>query len=201
MPRPYDTPTSCTILTPPSTLYPPPPAMDLLIQLDRSAPLSLHQQLYEAIRQAILEGQLLPGQRLPSTRSLAHSLSVSRTTVTQSYEQLLSQGYLETMHGSGTYVCAQLPDFLGRSGPVNTAPPERSPVSLSPYGTRLQQTALIQQPEPATPISFRYGRPALDRFPLKLWPAIFRAICRCDRPLPAIWHGCGQCAVIRHKLS
>jgi GntR family transcriptional regulator / MocR family aminotransferase len=143
--------------------------MDLLIQLDRSAPLSLHQQLYEAIRQAILEGQLLPGQRLPSTRSLAHSLSVSRTTVTQSYEQLLSQGYLETMHGSGTYVCAQLPDFLGRSGPVNTAPPERSPVSLSPYGTRLQQTALIQQPEPATPISFRYGRPALDRFPLKLW--------------------------------
>ncbi len=66
--------------------------MDLAIALDSNAAVPLHRQLYEELRRAILSGRLLPRQRIPSTRTLAKSLGISRTTVTQSYEQLLSEG-------------------------------------------------------------------------------------------------------------
>ena len=84
--------------------------MDLAILLDSTSSLPLHQQLYEALRQAILTGKLLPGERLPSTRMLAQSLGVSRGTVKLGYEQLLNEGYLETAAGSGTFVCPQISD-------------------------------------------------------------------------------------------
>ncbi len=86
--------------------------MELTLSLDHDSATSLHRQVYAELRRSILTGRLLPGQRLPSTRSLSQSLSISRTTVTQGYEQLLSEGYLETQHGSGTFVCRQLPDAL-----------------------------------------------------------------------------------------
>jgi len=144
--------------------------MDLPITLDSHASQPLHQQLYEALRQDILRGRLLPRQRLPSTRSLSKSLGISRTTVTQSYEQLLSEGYLTAIPGSGTYVCAQLPDDLLRSEPVASSPkPVAAPVSLSQFGTRLAETAFSLQHEPESEISFRYGRPGLSHFPVALW--------------------------------
>ncbi len=61
-------------------------------------------------RQSILTGKLIPGERLPSTRTLAESLGISRGTVKLGYEQLLNEGYLETVNGSGTFVCQQISD-------------------------------------------------------------------------------------------
>ena len=66
--------------------------MDLVLSLDRTAPLPLYQQLAAALRLAVLQGRLQPHQQLPSSRRLAQSLAVSRSTVTQSYDQLLSEG-------------------------------------------------------------------------------------------------------------
>src|SRR5512141_2244884 len=112
--------------------------MDLAIALDSHSSLPLHQQLYEELRRAILTGRLLPQQKVPSTRFLAQSLQISRTTVTQSYDRLLSEGYLETIVGSGTYVCAQLPDDLLHPPLVDVAPnPTPLPIQLSDYGERL----------------------------------------------------------------
>ncbi|MBW4555967.1 MAG: PLP-dependent aminotransferase family protein [Trichormus sp. ATA11-4-KO1] len=145
--------------------------MDLAIALDSNSPLPLHQQLYQELRQAIFNGRLSPGVRIPSTRSLAKSLSISRTTVTQSYEQLLSEGYLTTVLGSGTFVCAQLPDDLLHSTPIASSQIiTRPPVKLNRYGQVLSKTEdLPRIPAPNTPINFRYGQPAIDQFPLKLW--------------------------------
>lgn len=144
--------------------------MDFPIRLDQGAPLPLHQQLYEELRHAILDGRLLPHQRIPSTRSLAKMLGISRTTVMQSYERLLSEGYLETLRGSGTYICAQLPDDWLRSDPVQSASQSNcSPIQLSQYGTRLSQSCFTLLSEPDVSINFRYGRPALSHFPLKRW--------------------------------
>lgn len=152
--------------------------MDFAITLDSNADLPLHRQLYEELRQAILSGRLLPRQRIPSTRSLSKSLGISRTTVTQSYEQLLSEGYLETIVGSGTFVCAQLPDDLLRSTPVEPIQKmTRPPVQLSKYAFRLAQTDALLQTEPNAPISFRYGRPALDQFPMQLWRKLLSRHC------------------------
>jgi GntR family transcriptional regulator / MocR family aminotransferase len=97
--------------------------MDLAIILNPNSPQPLHYQVYDALRCAILSGRLLPRQRLPSTRSLANSLNLSRTTITQSYDRLLSEGYLETIVGSGTYVCAQIPDDLLHTPPLESVPP------------------------------------------------------------------------------
>ncbi|HEY9858874.1 MAG TPA: PLP-dependent aminotransferase family protein [Candidatus Obscuribacterales bacterium] len=139
----------------------------------------LHRQLYEELRQAILSGRLLPRQRIPSTRSLAKSLGISRTTVTQSYEQLLSEGYLETIVGSGTFVCAQLPDDLLWSTPVESAQKmTRPPIKLSKYGAELAQTDVSLKAEPNAAISFRYGRPAFHLFPMQLWCKLLSRHCR-----------------------
>ncbi|MBD2035333.1 PLP-dependent aminotransferase family protein [Leptolyngbya sp. FACHB-321] len=155
--------------------------MDVAIVLDHYSETPLHQQLYDELRQAILSGRLLPRQKLPSTRAIAQSLSISRTTATQSYDRLQSEGYLETIVGSGTYVCAQLPDdwmqslaapMLARSQPLT--------VPLSRYGATLAQTPFTLQPEPDLPISFRYGRPALREFPLKLWRKLLSRRCCAD---------------------
>ncbi|TDB93642.1 PLP-dependent aminotransferase family protein [Actinomadura sp. 7K534] len=50
------------------------------------------------------EGRLAAGERLPASRALAGVLGVSRTVVTEAYEQLYAEGWLEGRHGSGTYV-------------------------------------------------------------------------------------------------
>lgn len=135
------------------------------------------------MRQAILSGRLLPCQKLPSTRSIAQSLGISRTTASQSYDRLQSEGYLETTVGSGTYVCAQLPDDLMQSISVPTlARSQPLTVPLSRYGATLTQTPFTLQPEPELPISFRYGRPALTAFPLKLWRKLLSRRC-CAEPI------------------
>ncbi|MGH7999885.1 MAG: PLP-dependent aminotransferase family protein [Brasilonema sp.] len=156
--------------------------MDFAITLDSNSPLPLHQQLYEELRQAILSGRLLPGRRIPSTRQLAKSLGISRTTVTQTYDQLLSEGYIETIVGSGTFVCTQLPDDLLHSTPIpSTGKMTRPPVKLSKYGDSLIKTEDVPRiPEPEMPINFRYGRPALDQFPIKLWRRLLSRYCCSD---------------------
>ena len=155
--------------------------MEFAIALNSNSEHPLYRQLAEELRRGILTGRLLPGERLPSTRSLSQTLSISRTTVTQSYEQLLSEGYLETRHGSGTFVCSQLPDDLLHAKSVEPiAVSSTSPFQLSQYGTHLAETPFALLPEPQTEINFRYGRPALKHFPVNLWRKLLVRHCRED---------------------
>lgn len=70
---------------------------------------SLRSQLYAAIRSEIVNGRLVAGQRLPSTRALAKSLAASRNTVLEVFERLAAAGYLTGKVGSGTHVARPLP--------------------------------------------------------------------------------------------
>src|SRR5215469_8406086 len=118
--------------------------MDFIVALDGKRDAALHRQLYDGIRSAILTGRLGPGQRVPSTREMARSLRVSRTTVTQSYDELLSEGYLEAVVGSGTFVCKELPEELLRARASRTRGLQESPATtirrrpLSEYGSKLK---------------------------------------------------------------
>ena len=87
-----------------------PPGILPVIAVDRSAAQPLHRQIYQGYRDAIVERRLRPGQRLPSTRSLARELSLSRVPVVSAFEQLLAEGYIESAVGSGTFVARTLPD-------------------------------------------------------------------------------------------
>src|SRR6266700_4130915 len=88
--------------------------------LDPQSATPLHRQIYDEWRQGILSGRFRPGERLPSTRDLARTLTVARTTVTSAYDQLIGEGYLQSSHGSGTFVCRELPEELlrARRGPA-----------------------------------------------------------------------------------
>src|SRR5690606_14872274 len=72
-------------------------------------------QLYAQIRDAVVNGRLKPGERMPSSRALALELGVSRNSVVTAYDQLSIEGYLTGETGSGTFVCTDLPDFLNTS--------------------------------------------------------------------------------------
>lgn len=92
------------------------PALPLV--LDRGAPTSLPAQLSDAIRRLVGAGLLARGARVPSSRALAAELGVSRSVVTQAYEQLVAEGWLASSHGSGTFVAGAVADV---------ATPARSP--------------------------------------------------------------------------
>ena len=65
---------------------------------------SLYRQLFTSLRQAIIDGNYLAGEKLPSSRELAKSLQISRNTVVSCYEQLTAEGYIVSRPGSGSYV-------------------------------------------------------------------------------------------------
>src|SRR6202158_2544761 len=80
------------------------------ITIDRAAAKPLYRQLYDGYRDAIVERRLRGGQRLPSTRTLAAELRISRIPVLNAFEQLLAEGYFESRKGSGPFVAGALPD-------------------------------------------------------------------------------------------
>ena len=105
----------------------------LHIAIDRFAATPLHRQISEGLRLAVLDGRLRPGQRIPSSRTLAGELEVSRLPVLTAYENLLHEGYLEGRVGSGTFVSTTLPEHLLQS-PASSPPAALS--ALAPRGTR-----------------------------------------------------------------
>ncbi|MEO6726216.1 MAG: PLP-dependent aminotransferase family protein [Blastocatellia bacterium] len=160
--------------------------MEFAVTLDHKSASPLHRQLYDELRRAILARRLKPGERVPSTRALASSLKLSRATVTQSYEQLISEGYLQAVIGSGTTICAQLPDELLRTAPVKTlkaaAQTKRAAtIKLSRYGASLDDSLPLEAPEPELPINFKSGRPALEEFPMREWRRLLLRHCRAEK--------------------
>ena len=76
---------------------------DLVIDLNYDGS-HLYEQIYHHIKEEIRKGELLCKEKLPSTRSLAAYLQVSRSTVELAYEQLLSEGYIESVPYKGYFV-------------------------------------------------------------------------------------------------
>jgi GntR family transcriptional regulator/MocR family aminotransferase len=143
--------------------------MELPIELAAAGNLPLHRRVYEALRAAIVGGRLGRGTRMPSTRALAEMLGVSRTTLTSTFAQLISEGYLYAAIGSGTFVSTDLPD--DGAAPDDAAGPragERA-FRLSAYGRSVTKAEPLEPPRLANTIDFRDGRPAFDRFPYDVW--------------------------------
>ena len=85
---------------------------DMAISLKTDGSKCLYEQIYEHIREEIKRGRLQSGERLPSTRALADYLQLSRSTIETAYEQLSSEGYIESRPYKGYFVCCmeELPD-------------------------------------------------------------------------------------------
>lgn len=145
------------------------------LRLDNRLAEPLYRQIYLRIKDAIAQGSLAAGSRLPSVRGLASDLGVARATVESAYAQLIAEGFLQSRGQAGTYVSPQLPHVP--PGAVSAAPPlaAMAPDPLQPQG--------MLQP-------FQLGVPALDAFPRALWQRIVArqlrgstvASWRCRRP-------------------
>lgn len=133
----------------------------------------IYQQIYENLRGAILIGQLKRGTKLPSTRSLAVELGVSRNTVLSAYDQLTAEGYLETVEGKGTFVTRALPEDL--SVPDEAVARRSSTDRAHHISARGSTVAAAQtMPKALYPaaqgrVAFTFGLPGLDAFPYELW--------------------------------
>ncbi|HXZ81669.1 MAG TPA: PLP-dependent aminotransferase family protein [Terriglobales bacterium] len=136
--------------------------------LDPNSPAPLHRQLYEWYREAILNRQLRPGTRLPSTRALAAELNVSRIPILNAFEQLLAEGYIDSRVGAGTFVACSLPDDLSRPQRVHSPiSARRSARKISSYA----KTLLSAGAQPWAPIrgAFRVSLPEWHQFPFEDW--------------------------------
>jgi len=103
------------------------------IQLDPQGPQSRYLQLVTQLRGAVTSGQLTEGTRLASTRALAGALGLSRGLVVEAVDQLVLEGYLRTVPGSGTFVAPHLgaPLGPGPAGRRSDPPPDASEALLS----------------------------------------------------------------------
>jgi GntR family transcriptional regulator / MocR family aminotransferase len=127
----------------------------LRMRLDRRLSTPLFRQLYQRVRDAILDGTLRPGAMLPSSRSLAAQLSTARGTVELAYAVLAGEGYIVGHPTSGTMVNPGL-----RHLPAAGSDSELRRTIIQPHPSP-------DRPAPARP--FQMGLPALDAFPRKAW--------------------------------
>lgn len=76
----------------------------ITISLDSKSRVPMYIQIYEYIKREILTANLSAGEKLPSARSLAANLEVSRSTIDTAYEQLVAEGYIEAKEKCGFFV-------------------------------------------------------------------------------------------------
>lgn len=145
----------------------PPAAMRLSIAIDRSRPIPISEQITINLRDAIVEGRLGPGARLPSWLDMATQLGVARGTVKAAYERLIDEDLVVTAGAAGTRVA------------------DKS-ISLPP-------AAIVDIPRPMQgmergfylkPLPFQMGVPAQDAFPMKLWSRMRTKAVRDDAMAP-----------------
>ena len=141
----------------------------LVISVNRKSGRPLHRQIYDAFRCMIVAGSLSSGQQIPSTRTLASELGISRIPVLNAYGQLLAEGYFEARVGAGTFVCSSLPGQASR--------PEKRGKSRIPENLarrRVARTAgmlprFARAPWAGREGAFDLSQGALDEFPHKVW--------------------------------
>jgi len=140
----------------------------LLRDLQFTSADSLQLQLYRQLQQRIVSGRLTPGMRLPASRQLAESLSLSRNTVSLVIEQLKAEGYLESHVGKGVFVSQQLPPLVEAPAvDVDVLPLPQ----LSHYGELLDQLPKDKGPKQRP---FAPGIPDISAFPMSAWARIVR---------------------------
>ncbi|WP_196599876.1 MocR-like pyridoxine biosynthesis transcription factor PdxR [Pectinatus frisingensis] len=120
------------------------------IQVERKHDIPMKRQIYQKIRDQILKGYLISGAALPSTRELAKQLKVSRNTICEAYEMLITEGFLIHRQGAATRVVPGL--------------------NIGTYSKK--PTKIIPQEKKQYIVDFQTGRPDLRHFPQYLWQQI-----------------------------
>nr|WP_314266877.1 PLP-dependent aminotransferase family protein [uncultured Moellerella sp.] len=137
-------------------------------------------QVYYAIRKAILDGRLSVGVKVPSSRALAEMMSISRNSVIAGFERLIDEGYLITNQGSGTFVSSTIPDELIRTTSDNMSKTIDAGIKekINPNINRLEKLWCQSQPNSKDEYIFNIGVGCADLFPHGLWGRLLGRVWR-----------------------
>jgi len=151
-----------------------------LISVDARVGKPLHKQIYDAYRALIVDGSLRAGASIPSTRSLAVDLGISRISVLNAYAQLTAEGYFEGRVGSGTFVSLSLPEQLTSCAPLQGAPTSATISGPRPLSRRggLLSASSASAPWRHGRGAFTIGQLAFDQFPFRVWSTLVARHCR-----------------------
>lgn len=131
-------------------------------------------KVYHTIRNAILDGRLAAGTKLPSSRAFAEMMSISRNSVIAGFDRLTDEGYLFTKKGAGTYVSTTRPDDVIKLPTKMCHVPKSQQTTFHPNSNL---TNLATQWEKSRPNTSQYkmfniGVGCVDQFPHDLWGRI-----------------------------
>src|SRR5262245_66448844 len=115
---------------------------ELILDVDRGAAVPPFLQIARALAADIRRGRLRPGDRLPGSRRLAATLGVHRNTILAALAELTAEGWIEAIHGRGTFVTHAIPENRGR------------PFSRT-LGIRQRVPARVPFPLPDPPAAYR----------------------------------------------
>ena len=144
--------------------------IQLAINRDSRQPLDA--QIAAALRELILRGALAAGVRLPSSRTLAQDVQVSRNSVLAAYAQLIAEGYAEARTGSGTRVAAVTPERMLRAKPQKVTSSRvvpRPAAQITDFARTLTRFGSNVSQLNDRIVPFRIATPALDNFPINIW--------------------------------
>ena len=143
-----------------------------VIAVSKKFPKSLYKQVYEGYRQAIVDGNLRAGQRVPSTRVLAGELGISRIPVMSAYAQLLAEGYFESRVGSGTMVSKSLP-ARGNDSELKRESSRALASNQRKLSKRCSTVGSAEGFYPRRGIKpFSVSQIAFEHFPLQVWNSL-----------------------------
>lgn len=143
-----------------------------MLKIERGNGFPIYQQIYEQIKADILSGNLPKGFRITSTRTLASELQVGRNSVESAYDQLVLEGYITAVPGSGYTVNKMESDLYQE-------PPCAEKCAVSP-GNHIHDRSAVQY-------SFQYGELESRSFPSKIWRTYVADIL--DEPWVQFVHG------------
>lgn len=101
------------------------PVCDLLqriILLERESSTAIFIQIANQVTNAIQQGLLAPGQKMPGTRALSEVLKVHRNTITAAYNELFALGWVLIRPNKGTFVIPELPEISARPDVLSAYP-------------------------------------------------------------------------------
>ena len=146
----------------------------ILQRLGREGEIPLARQIYTILSDLILSGELSAGVKLPASRALATDCGVSRNTIMFAYEQLLAEGYVISLIGSGTFVSDTVPVANWLSDEMSAKESSVSSeveLNLSKRGLNMVNSAQAS-PEQWKP--FVSGVPDTSLFPKDIWLRLLR---------------------------
>ena len=141
-----------------------------MLELDKNSKIPLYMQIYSQLKAKIISGKMEEGSMLPSTRILAKTMLVGRNTVESAYQQLCSEGYVQSKIGSG-YKVQGIKAGTGVRAQMHRHDFNKTPSAEQIHDQGISTTAKY---------NFQYGRLDIANFPLRIWRRLLNQVLLSD---------------------